>query len=239
MSNYPSDDPSGDVKRVFSQYWTSRSESFDSQPQHISQSDEETDAWKNILGMLTSGREGLRVLEVGTGTGFLAFLLSEMGHRVTGTDMSTGMLAQAREKAGVLGRTVLFEEGDAERTRFPDDTFDLVVSRHVLWNLPNPDVAILEWVRVTKPGGVVGVIDGSFSTPGDHWGEPYKSAFEQLPSMGGEEPEQVEALMAQEGLVSIRTEWLDTLVSIKKRTIPDYSSSRWVMSGTKPVWTDA
>jgi len=225
---------SEDAKHTIARYWDQRSPTFDSQPQHVSQSDEETAAWKGLLGRLTSGRERLFILEVGTGTGFLAFLLSEMGHKVIGIDISTGMLSQAREKAGKLGRDVLFQEADAEYTGFPDKTFDVVISRHVLWNLPSPDTAIEEWVRVTRPGGVVGAIDGIFSGMGGHWGESYRSAFEQLPLLGGAEPEKVAVLMREKGLVSIRTEWLNDLVAIKRRTLPGYSSSRYMVVGAKP-----
>jgi ubiquinone/menaquinone biosynthesis C-methylase UbiE len=191
-------------------------------------------AWKAILGSLTSGRDRLSILEVGTGTGFLAFLLVEMDHQVTGMDISTGMLARAREKASKLGYSVSFQEADAEYTGFPDETFDLVVCRHVIWNLPHPDIAIEEWVRVTKPGGVVGVIDGIFPAVVDRWREPYRAVFEKLPMVGGVEPEKIDALMKGKGLTNIRTEWLDSLVSIKRHTLADYSSNRYLVAGTKP-----
>ena len=44
----------------------------------------------------------------------------------------------------------------------PTDSFDLVVSRHVLWTLPHPEAAIDEWIRVLRPGGRLAVIDGQF-----------------------------------------------------------------------------
>ncbi len=234
MSSHPTNDPSSDAKRLFSQYWHERSTTFDSQPQHISQSEEETVAWKGLLNGLTSGRSGLSVLDVGTGTGFLAFLLSEMGHRVTGIDISPGMLARAREKAAELGHDVRFLEEDAERPGFPDETFDVVISRHVLWNLPNPNTAIESWVRVTRPGGVIGIIDSTFAAKGGQWGEKYQEAFEQLPMAGNVEPEKVTALMEQKGLAGIRVEWLDNVVAIKRRTIPDYSDGRYMVSGARP-----
>lgn len=87
------------MKATIARFWSERAATFDESPSHVSQSEEETAAWKDILVRLTSGRTGLSVLDVGTGTGFLALLLAEMGQHVTGIDVSTGMLDQAREKA--------------------------------------------------------------------------------------------------------------------------------------------
>ena len=78
MVNCHTGDHSEGIKRTFAQYWDQRSPSFDDQPQHVSQTAEETAAWRDILTGLTRGREGLSVLDVGTGTGFLAFLLAEL-----------------------------------------------------------------------------------------------------------------------------------------------------------------
>ena len=233
-------DHSEGIKQTFAQYWDQRSPSFDDQPQHVSQTAGETAAWKDILGGLTQGREGLSVLDVGTGTGFLAFLLAEMGHQVTGIDISAGMLARARGKAGNSGLPVSFQEADAEHTGFPGQTFDMVVSRHLIWNLPNPDVAIEEWARVTKPGGIVGVINGIFSSgkdPKDRWEEPYRAAFQDLPMVEGVAPDRIASLMEEKGLSPVRTEWLNALAVVKRRTLPDPSSyapdRRYLVAGAK------
>ncbi|MBW2638499.1 MAG: methyltransferase domain-containing protein [Deltaproteobacteria bacterium] len=50
----------------------------------------------------------------------------------------------------------------AEKLSFPDDTFDVVINRHLLWTLPHPDKAINEWNRVLKSGGQVVILDGNF-----------------------------------------------------------------------------
>ena len=255
MANYPISDDAENIKQTLAQYWDGRSATFDTQPQHVSQSDEETAAWTDILGKLTLGRKGLSALDVGTGTGFLAFLLAEMGHQVVGIDIATGMLKKAREKAGHRGadsraprgespdrpdgQAIAFQEMDAERTSFPDETFDVVVSRHLIWNLPHPEAAIEEWARVTRPGGVVGVINGILSSRGVRWEEPYRSAFERLPLVEGVAPEAVVAMMEKKGLTHIRVEWLNALAAIKGRTVPaqlGYAPNRrYLVIGTKPL----
>ncbi|MFQ5903915.1 MAG: class I SAM-dependent methyltransferase, partial [Candidatus Binatia bacterium] len=114
-----------------------------------------------------------------------------MGQHVTGVDVSTGMLEQAREKASKSGLEITFAEADAEDTGFDDSCFDLVISRHVLWNLLNPAQALSEWMRVVRPGGTVAVIDGLWNPDKmrtrlkDAWGEAYQEVFEKLPLYGG------------------------------------------------------
>ncbi|MDK2987175.1 MAG: hypothetical protein PWQ47_313 [Methanothermococcus sp.] len=72
------------------------------------------------------------------------------------------MLSKARKKADDLGLDIEFMIGDAENLSFDDDSFDAVVNRHLLWTLPNPDKAIMEWGRVIKNGGKVVAMDGKW-----------------------------------------------------------------------------
>ena len=99
-------------------------------------------------------------LDAGCGTGFLTFALHELGHRVTGIDLSPGMMSIAEKRTATLSNPPQFRLGDAEVLPFPDGAFDGVVCRYALWNLPRPEVALREWVRVVKPGGLILVIDG-------------------------------------------------------------------------------
>ncbi len=232
-----------EIKHLAARYWDERAPVFDDGPQHVSQSDEETAEWKGILGRLLPAPGPLSVLDVGTGTGFLAFLLAEMGHQVTGVDLSGQMLAQARGKAGQLRLNVAFQEADAEDTGFPDDAFDLVVSRHLIWNLPRPEAAIREWARIAKPGGAVAVINGIFGGNKDRpnrWEPPYRAAFERLPLAEGVPPETLAALMNEQGLSDTRFEWLNALAEVKRHTLPEghqatYAPNRrYVVVGRKP-----
>lgn len=120
------------------------------------------DCWKRELSELI-GDGKKKVLDVGTGTGFVATAFAEMGHDATGVDLSPVMLANARKNADKLKVEVRFQEADAEKMPFEDSTFDLVISRHVFWTLPNPGKAIDEWIRVAKPGGKVAIIAGPHS----------------------------------------------------------------------------
>ncbi len=95
----------------------------------------------------------MKVLDVGTGPGIFACLYAQLGHESYGLDFSESMLAVARQRAQEMNLECKFVFGDAESPPFPNETFDAVSSRHLLFNLPRPGVAICEWVRVLKPGG--------------------------------------------------------------------------------------
>ncbi len=56
-----------------------------------------------------------------------------------------------------------FKVGDAEDLPFEAGTFDVVVTRHLLWTLPHPDIAVQNWMKVLKKGGVLIVIDGLYN----------------------------------------------------------------------------
>ncbi len=97
----------------------------------------------------------IRVLEIGTGPGFFAILLCELGYDVTAVDLTPAMLAEARKNAGVLANQIKFMEMNAEDLFFLDHSFDVILSRNLTWNLPHPEMAYREWKRVLKPGGLL------------------------------------------------------------------------------------
>ncbi|MGB9938835.1 class I SAM-dependent methyltransferase [Methanosarcina sp.] len=121
--------------------------------------------WGQIFeNSLPSGKR-LKILDVGTGAGFLALLFAEMGHNVTGIDLSAGMLEKAKHNADNMGLEIDFFHGDAENLPFEDGSFDLVTNKFLLWTLQQPSFAVREWKRVLKPGGMVFAIDGDWFDP--------------------------------------------------------------------------
>lgn len=146
------------VKELIRQRWNRRAETYDSSPGHGIHSRREKDAWVALF-RATLGDGPLNVLDVGTGTGVIALLLAEMGHKVTAVDIADRMIEHARRKAAELALEVDFVVGDAEELPFPDACFDAVVNRHVVWSLPHPEKAVAEWRRVLKPGGKLAIID--------------------------------------------------------------------------------
>lgn len=147
------------LKQTIAGYWDRRSSHFEQQ-QGI-RDRRQKQAW---LGMLSRavGEGSKAVLDVGTGTGFLALLLAEKGHRVKGLDLSPGMVEQARRNATERDLAATFEVGDAEILPEPDAAYDVLVNRNVLWTLPRPEKAVADWKRVLKPGGTLIVVDGDW-----------------------------------------------------------------------------
>lgn len=99
--------------------------------------------------------ETIRALDIGTGPGFFAILLAEFGCDVTAIDLTAAMLREAKNNAGEFADRIRFMEMNAEELSFDDAQFDVIVSRNLTWDLPHPERAYAEWIRVMKPGGLL------------------------------------------------------------------------------------
>jgi ubiquinone/menaquinone biosynthesis C-methylase UbiE len=97
-------------------------------------------------------------LEVAVGTG-LNLPHYPAGVRLAGLDLSSDMLALARNRAAELGRTVDLREGDAQELPFADSSFDTVVCTYSLCNVPDEARTVSEMKRVLKPGGRLILVD--------------------------------------------------------------------------------
>ncbi len=145
------------IKTRIEKYWNWRSSSY---ALDIEKSPETEKAWDTTIKTLAKTGQPQEALDVGTGPGQLAFYLAEAGFNVTGLDISPQMISRAQKKAQERQLTIDFRTGDAEKLDFTDNKFDVVVSRNLIWTLPNPEQAIKEWHRVLKPGGRIIVSDG-------------------------------------------------------------------------------
>ncbi len=116
--------------------------------------------WSRLVAPRFADFTGLpargRVLDVGSGTGALAFAVVERKARVTvlGIDPSQEYVAYATSRNRFADRAS-FEVGDAQQLRFPDASFDAALSLLVFNFIPDPKKALMELRRVTKPGGKI------------------------------------------------------------------------------------
>ena len=113
---------------------------------------------KRIIADLLDLRAGLTVLDVGSGTGADAIEVVRVvgldGH-VVGWDRTAEMAAEAPPPPERAEVAVEFVTGDAHVLGFPDASFDRVRTERMLIHLADPEAAVREMVRVTKPGGLV------------------------------------------------------------------------------------
>ncbi|MEK7794880.1 MAG: class I SAM-dependent methyltransferase [Candidatus Hydrogenedentota bacterium] len=148
------------------------------------------------------------VLDIGTGTGFVAIIAAKLGHRVTGTDLSTVMLDEARAEAKRRGVAVAFTVEDAVAPQLPSASFDAVICRHLLWTLRQPELALTNWSKLLRPGGRVVAIDGLWSASGDepdlfkqHYTKATRAA---LPVMGFSEVASVAEMFERAGFEQVK-----------------------------------
>ncbi len=143
-----------ELKQIFQQGWNipARVENYARQSAEFTEGDRHL-AWRKTLADALANQSRLMILDVGTGPGFFACLYSQMGHDCTGLDFSERMLNVASSRAAELKVDTKFIMADAEQPPLLSESFDAVSSRHLLFNLPRPGVAIREWVRILKPGG--------------------------------------------------------------------------------------
>ena len=149
-------------KQAIRKYWDWRSLSY---PWDQDKSQSVSETWESLLADLLAGPEGRYAIDMGTGTGQFAVYLGRLGFRVIGIDISEKMVRKARDNARSYGLWIDFQTQDAENLLFKDDTFDVIVSRNLLWTLPDPGKALKEWRRVLKPNGTLIVSDGMWMNP--------------------------------------------------------------------------
>lgn len=107
-------------------------------------------------------RSRIRILDIGAGPGFLSVILCEQGYQVTAADFAETMLKEAKQNAGTLAEQICFRREDAMNLSFPEATFDVVLSRNLTWNLPDPQRAYEEWLRVLKHNGLLLIFDANW-----------------------------------------------------------------------------
>lgn len=151
------------ITEVIRHHWDRRASTFDSEVGHGLASDVQRQAWRDLLRRVV-GRTPRRVLDVGCGTGFLALRLAELGHTVTGIDFSPQMIDRARRNAEQGAQQIDFRVGDATALDCADETQDVVVARHLIWALPDPERGVAEWLRVLRPGGRLLLIEGKWAS---------------------------------------------------------------------------
>src|SRR5215469_8663320 len=120
------------------------------------------------LTRLLPWHQGMTVLDVGTGTGYLAGMMAPLVGDVIGVDCTPAMLTRAGEKMARAGyRHVSFREGMAEKLPLTTGSVDVAMCHMLLHHVVSPRTALAELRRVVRPGGYVVIIDAH--THRHHW----------------------------------------------------------------------
>ena len=178
-------------------YWTHRAPGYSGVNQEELATDQKR-VWGRAIGERIAARfpgrgpESIRVLDVGTGPGFFAIILAQMGYQVTAVDYTASMLEEARRNAGALAGKIDFQRMNAEELLFAEHSFDVLVTRNLTWNLPNPEKAYGQWVRALAPGGLLLNFDANW----------YRYLWDEEAKLGHSQDR--EKLAAADGVVTDR-----------------------------------
>jgi 2-polyprenyl-3-methyl-5-hydroxy-6-metoxy-1,4-benzoquinol methylase len=146
---------SADIKEFYRQYGD-KIVSKRWQSKYVVRSYVHDQQYRSILKFV---EPGMRVLDAGCGEAILSLMMAEKGAIVVGTDLSEPNIAVCQRRAAEAGLSgkVSFQLADSEHLPFADDSFDLVVSSHVLEHLPDFDQGLRELMRVTKKRTVAAI----------------------------------------------------------------------------------
>lgn len=117
-----------------------------------------TDDWHAWLMRLVQPPPDARVLEVGCGTGALWGKVRAAvppRWRLTLTDLSAGMLSEAREHLAAWGMVARYAQCDAQALPFAEGAFDTALANHMLYHVPDLGRGIAELARVLAPDGTL------------------------------------------------------------------------------------
>lgn len=160
---------------------------------------------------------GSKLLDVGCGAGQIAIPAARAGVKVTGVDIATNWLKQARARAAAEGLTAHFDEGDAEQLPYPDGSFDTVVSVVGAIFAPRPERVASELTRVCRPGGRILMVNW---TANGFVGQMFKAVAKHLPP-----PQGVPSAMLWGDEATVRERFKNGIAELKltKRIYPSWS----------------
>jgi SAM-dependent methyltransferase len=213
-------------------FWEgTRPEEYDAAALHGLRNPREKTAWLETLHDLV-GAPPLDVLDAGTGTGFVALLLAELGHHVTGIDVSEVMLARARAKAEGASTPPTFVLGDVADPALPPGSLDLVICRHLAWTLLDPIGSFRAWRRLLRPGGRIVAME--WFSPTATW-DPYPPEVNAALPLGHlTTPTQLETAVREAGFDGVHAVQLNAVENFEREVAKedgDDGPSRFAVIG--------
>lgn len=158
-------------------YWNTRADGYSrSVMEEIAEAGNDGSYWTTLIDAYLPQTDHPKILDLGCGPGFFTMLLGQRGCQMTAFDYSDEMLRQAELNAASVGVNAVFVQGDAQMLPFADESFDMIVTRNLTWNLQQPEKAYKEWLRVLKAGGCLLNYDGNYYL--HYYDEEYRKEYE-------------------------------------------------------------
>jgi SAM-dependent methyltransferase len=206
----------GEAQRRITAFWSRIAGEYEAHPGNVPARDSaEYGAWVDAIRELLPTAPA-DVLDIATGTGFVALIAAALGHRVTALDASKPMLTEARREAALRRLDVAFVDADAVAPNLRAESFDAIVSRHFIWTLREPERAFRAWHGLLRPGGRVVAIDGCWFEDADDdeetglFAEHYTAETRAaLPNMRMASPEPVARMLESAGFMHVTLDRLE------------------------------
>jgi len=147
-------------------YWNDYAQAYDDELDHGLGDPATREAWRVLLERWLPAQRS-DVADLACGTGSLTALVAGMGHRVRGVDLAGGMLERARAKTAELAGQVTLTLGDVSDPPLAPASVDVILARHILWTLPDPQAALARWRLLLRPGGRFLLVEGRWWSVGD------------------------------------------------------------------------
>lgn len=215
--------------QTIAEYWDKQAAVFDK--------DHDTEiipAWMSTLEELLGEDKNKNVLDLGTGSGFLANMTAKLGYPTVGMDISKEMMRNGVRHATIGASSAMYLLGNAAELPLMEDTVDYIINARLIWTLIQPDAVIQEWFRVLRPGGMIFCFnrmdDQDGLTTSDYSSSYYGEEVDKQLEIRDASMEELKALLQRNGYVDVEIRKLSGL------TRPEFDYQTWyVLMGKKPV----
>lgn len=157
------------IQKSINDYWDQRAALYDENQRRANRRNADEAAWTRIAASALPRPPG-RVLDAGTGSGYFAFILANLGYDVIGCDLSKAMLEIARqvscERTDASRQQPEFIVSDAVNPDIQAGSLEAITSRYLMWTLPDPLGALLNWRQLLVPGGTLALVDAPWFPAG-------------------------------------------------------------------------